>query len=256
MAGTRVGAKGTQKVLVTGGQRWSSFLLRMQKRKLDNKTLDIIGRRLFEGETLPAGEIDKIVSKTHLFESIKARIATNDLATPALAPAGSPVLQFVRRNAIAFASITVLVVAAIGALSLLRPETTMVAVKEVKIPDAVPEVARPVFPPQETETGKLSAGRAINADFRVEKAIVSRPRERTVRPPVVDEAEVATFYPVGYTGDPAETAGGGRIIRVDLNRSSLFALGVSLPLENDEATVKADLLIGADGVTRAVRIVN
>jgi hypothetical protein len=223
----------------------------MQKRNLDNKTLDIIGKRLFESEPMPAVDIDKIVSNTHLFEAVRARITGQELA----APAGNPVFQFVRRNAAAFASITVLVVAAIGALSLLRPETKMVAVKEVKIPDAVPEVARPVFPPQETETGKLSAGRAINADFRVEKPVVNRTSERVARQPAVDEAEPA-FYPVGYTGDPAETAGGGRIIRVDLNRSSLFALGVSLPLENEEATVKADLLIGADGVTRAVRIVN
>ena len=102
----------------------------------------------------------------------------------------SPVFQFVRRNAIAFASITVLVVAAIGALSLLRPERSMVAVKEVKIPDAVPEVARPVFPPKEIETGKLSAGRAINADFRVEKAVVNKTRSRTVKPPVVEETAV------------------------------------------------------------------
>lgn len=227
----------------------------MQKRNLDNKTLDIIGRRLFEGEPMPAGEIDKIVSNPHLFEALKAKIAANELAPAPVTRVGNPALLFVRRNAIAFASITVLVVAAIGALSLLRPERSMVAVKEVKIPDAVPEVARPVFPPQEIETGKLSAGRAINADFRVEKAVVNRTRERVAKRPVVDEAEVA-FHPVGYTGDPAETSGGGRIIRVNLNRSSLFALGVSLPLENETATVKADLLIGADGVTRAVRIVD
>lgn len=226
----------------------------MQKRNLDNKTLDIIGRCLFESEQLPVGDIDKIVSNPHLFESVKARLAANEHAALAAAPTRT-VFQFVRQNAIAFASITVLVVAAIGALSLLRPERSMVAVKEVKIPDAVPEGARPVFPPQEIETGKLSAGRAINADFRVEKAVVNKTRARTVKPPVVEEAAVA-FYPVGYTGDPAETAGGGRIIRVNLNRSSLFALGVSLPLENEEATVRADLLIGADGVTRAVRIVD
>jgi len=63
------------------------------------------------------------------------------------------------------------------------------------------------------------------------------------------------FYPVSYSGDPDEM-GGGRIIRVELPRSTLFAMGVNIPLENDSPTIKADLLVGRDGVTRAVRVVN
>jgi hypothetical protein len=42
---------------------------------------------------------------------------------------------------------------------------------------------------------------------------------------------------------------------VDLPRSSLAAMGVVLPVENGPDTVKADLLISSDGVTRGVRFV-
>ena len=38
-------------------------------------------------------------------------------------------------------------------------------------------------------------------------------------------------------------------------RSALFAMGVNIPLENDAEVVKADLLVGTDGVTRAIRVV-
>ena len=65
----------------------------------------------------------------------------------------------------------------------------------------------------------------------------------------------AEFYAISYSGDPAETDAGGRIVRVEMQRSSLFALGVNVPLENDAGPVKADLLIGRDGVTRAIRVV-
>jgi hypothetical protein len=63
------------------------------------------------------------------------------------------------------------------------------------------------------------------------------------------------FYAVSYAGDPSETERGGRIIRVDMPRSALFAMGVNIPLENDAEVIKADLLVGNDGVTRAIRVV-
>jgi hypothetical protein len=66
---------------------------------------------------------------------------------------------------------------------------------------------------------------------------------------------VDDFYAVSYAGDPHETERGGRIVRVDIPRSTLFAMGINVPLENESATVKADLLVGSDGVTRGIRVV-
>ena len=51
-------------------------------------------------------------------------------------------------------------------------------------------------------------------------------------------------------------SGGGQVVRVEMKRSSLFALGVNIPLENDDTVIKADLLIGRDGVTRAIRMID
>jgi hypothetical protein len=97
------------------------------------------------------------------------------------------------------------------------------------------------------------------APVRPERITMSRPAERTVtrtRPTsarhVDDQNE---FYALSYAGDPNETERGGRIVRVDISRATLFAMGFDLPLENESETVRADLLVGSDGVTRAVRVV-
>jgi hypothetical protein len=61
------------------------------------------------------------------------------------------------------------------------------------------------------------------------------------------------FYPISYAGN--ETLAGGRIVRVDLPREQAFAMGIRVPLENDSDTVRADIIVGPDGVPRAVRLV-
>jgi hypothetical protein len=66
--------------------------------------------------------------------------------------------------------------------------------------------------------------------------------------------EVSEFYAVTYTGD-AEDDDNDQIVRVELPRSSLFAMGINVPVENEVVKVKADLLIGSDGVMKAVRLV-
>lgn len=92
---------------------------------------------------------------------------------------------------------------------------------------------------------------------RVETAIqreTRRPQPRVERASYVPTQE-NDFVAVTYVGDGAESTRGGRVIRVDVPRSTLFAMGFPVSLENDSPTVKADLLIGPDGATRAVRLV-
>jgi 2-polyprenyl-6-methoxyphenol hydroxylase-like FAD-dependent oxidoreductase len=43
---------------------------------------------------------------------------------------------------------------------------------------------------------------------------------------------------------------------VTLPRASLVALGANISLEGDSQNVTADLLVGADGVPRAIRVVD
>jgi hypothetical protein len=67
--------------------------------------------------------------------------------------------------------------------------------------------------------------------------------------------EIATnFFSVGDTS-ALSLADGGQLVRVELPRSTLMRFG--LPVDTDRASerVKADVLVGADGIARAIRFV-
>jgi len=129
---------------------------------------------------------------------------------------------------------------------------------EVQAPAEMPATARPAYLPPLRAGSNPTSGRAAYRE--PEPSIERTPAKATYtkqipkREKAVVSDDQPAFIPVAYAGDPRETAG-GHIIRVDMSRSSLFALGVNVPLENDSDTVKADLLVGADGVTRAIRVV-
>ena len=68
--------------------------------------------------------------------------------------------------------------------------------------------------------------------------------------------EIATaFFPLTYGGLPVTH---GHIVRLDVPRSALMAFGlgsIDVPATDSE-TVEADVLVGPDGLARAVRFVN
>lgn len=223
----------------------------MKKLNIENSQLDAIGKQLIRSKMTASADIDAIVSNPLLFSAVAKKITDNK--KPRLAkPSG---FWLMGRFAAATAGSALLILLTVGIIDFLRSDNLPVMSDVSQVSDAGPENARPVFPPRGTIDGKLSAGRAVKAEYRAEKIRPAR-RAKAVRIPVVSIEAEGEFYPIAYTGDLSETAGGGRIIRVDLKRSSLFALGVNLPLENYDETIKTDLLVGADGVARGVRVVN
>jgi hypothetical protein len=69
------------------------------------------------------------------------------------------------------------------------------------------------------------------------------------------DSEYATdFFPLSYGGDqkPMES---GKVIRVQMPRSALITFGMPVNIERADVPVKADLLIGEDGLARAIRFV-
>lgn len=67
--------------------------------------------------------------------------------------------------------------------------------------------------------------------------------------------EIATdFMPVSY-GDNLNDIDNGRIIRVEMPRSALAQFGLPVNMERANERIKADVLIGDDGMARAIRFV-
>lgn len=227
----------------------------MLKRKFSKESVDAIGKKLVESDLLSVDEIDAILDRSDLFRKISRRIAEGE---PMATSRRIGSRRWIPAAVGSFAALAIVAVFAFSVIDGNKIGTTAPAISSVKVPDAAPGSARPESPPKPV-VPELSAGRVQISDnrARLENASYQRPSQRVsnMSPKPASYKPEAEFYPVAYTGDPAETASGGRIIRVDLKRSALFALGVNMPLENDAATVKADLLIGVDGVTRAVRLV-
>jgi len=73
--------------------------------------------------------------------------------------------------------------------------------------------------------------------------------------PEKEKTEIATnFFSIGDTS-ALSLADGGQLVRVELPRSALMRFG--LPVSTDQASerVKADVLVGSDGIARAIRFV-
>jgi hypothetical protein len=78
----------------------------------------------------------------------------------------------------------------------------------------------------------------------------------TITPVANDtDNEVAThFMPLGYAG-PINLQDGGQLVRVELPRSAMWSMGLPVNMDRYGERVKADVLLGADGLARAIRFV-
>lgn len=78
--------------------------------------------------------------------------------------------------------------------------------------------------------------------------------EKKPRPRGAASREVVTsFLPLGFSSSPPDAY---QVVRVQLDRSSLLQFGLPVNVELADRPVDADLLIGNDGMPRAVRFVS
>lgn len=229
----------------------------MRNRKLNNLELDAIGKRLVESGALREPEIDRIAATPSLFDGVRARLEKRSAATEKIG-FGS----YERRHSFAYGSafVAVLMATVFGIYLQLNPSVHVS--NAVHVPVRSPDAARSKITPQVIVKGFTQGRAEIFDEPETEEPVVQRAIYRqpesilpTVQHAGYAQEQTREFYPVTYTGDGGELARGGRVIRVDVPRSTLFAMGMDLPLENESPTVKADLLIGPDGVTRAIRLV-
>lgn len=93
------------------------------------------------------------------------------------------------------------------------------------------------------------------------QVIAQKPRRRTPRREPRNEVanhvnrEIATdFMPLGYL-NAATLQDGGQIVRVELPRSALVNFGLPVNMDRYHEKVKADVLLGVDGLAHAIRFV-
>ncbi len=91
--------------------------------------------------------------------------------------------------------------------------------------------------------------RARNSFQNVPRSQVRDSRRASTSPEIMTE-----FMPVAY-GDNLNEIENGRIVRVEVPRSALAQFGLPVNMDRANERVKADVLIGDDGMARAIRFV-
>jgi len=111
--------------------------------------------------------------------------------------------------------------------------------------------ARPparVAEPRVQPAPKPAAAKRTGRKRATPARLAPKPAEAPPGPP-----EIATeFFPVSYAAAPAEY---GTVVRVRLPRSALTSFGLPVNVERAAEPVKADVLLGEDGIARAIRFV-
>ena len=222
----------------------------MSKRRLQPDELDRIGKTLLSHDAISEAEIENIVSSPFLYSTVRNRMMSEAMESRS----GFGLARYLVLSGSSMA----VVFGVFVSIALLRSEQKPVAVVEqpkvVNItsytnPDSVAPGSKEQLPldplVEKVNTNRRLSQQSQTVDFR-------KPQVRSQR--TQPEPPEVVFVPVTYTGDLSETVRGGRVVRVEMSRASLFAMGFNVPLENGSETVKADLLIGPDGVTRGVRL--
>ena len=89
---------------------------------------------------------------------------------------------------------------------------------------------------------------------RALKSARSLKGEQRREPAAVEQASGNEYLPLTYLAD-ATAMESGTVVRVELSRSALISLGVPVQPDRSDETLKADVVLGDDGVARAIRLV-
>jgi hypothetical protein len=228
----------------------------MKNRRTQNERMDEIGRGLLEASKIPDSEIENIAAAPHLFRSIRSRIESEKpIVEPDRFFKGRPdfAIWNWRLSLAAYILLAVFLGGAI-AVSLVSQKFPSPDVVENPIhtePIVTIDTGHYIAPPQ---PGDGIQNPVLKTQTFAQKTVAKTKSNSTERPHGETE-EVGEFYPLTYTDNADTDDDDGQIVRVELPRSSLVAMGVDVPSENGADKLKTDLLIGSDGVMKAVRFV-
>jgi hypothetical protein len=97
-------------------------------------------------------------------------------------------------------------------------------------------------PPKKSPARMTKVARGLKRDARGEEEAA------------VAQASGSEYMPLTYLSDAASLES-GTVVRVQLSRSALISLGVPVEIDRADETFKADVVLGDDGIARAIRLV-
>jgi hypothetical protein len=240
----------------------------MRKQDLQKGELDRIGRKLLETARISNEEIEKIAAAPQLFDAVKARIKTEQREHKSRSYSGSSWNSTIwnwQKISVVSAALALFVFGAVSFVLInqslqideqvaLVPaiQTKSETIKTPEIPEDFPEITEAKIPEIKPQ---LIAKKETVKKETLREPKVERKTPSVKRPSQTPVELTSDFYALNYAGNPNDTGEDFRIVRTELSPSALFALGMNVSIENGKEKIKTDLLVGTDGVARAIRFV-
>jgi hypothetical protein len=226
-------------------------MLGIAKLTTQDERLDQVSNELLRAVTVSEDEIAATASSPNLYDGVRLRIAEIGAHTgrrtstyQRLSGYFSILVERPSFLALAAAGVILLLLAASVFVLLPSPSTEQIV-------QGPPETAAPPTPPQVALLAEqrdqpgaihLAADKSQRISYR---------RQRVER----RSDEVATdFLPLTFVDD-SRAQESGHVVRVKVPRSALIAFGVPMNMERAGELITADVVIGNDGLARAIRFV-
>lgn len=133
-----------------------------------------------------------------------------------------------------------------------KPESTP-GVQAIVEPKQIETVA-PVTPPRRNPSNRfVAANPTVKRLNGSTNAVAVAPK--TSEENQTNKEVVTDFFPIGY-GNAPNLQDGGQLLRVELPRSAVARFGLPINMDRTGERVKADVLVGADGLAQAIRFVH
>lgn len=239
----------------------------MKNRIFKKENLDEFGANLLKAAQMTDTEIENIINKPQLFESVIARIKTKEsdhrrkrFHTPGF-----------RLNFVAFATAIVLMIATLAfynhsdnfaehqlAQSASNAETPIPIVSSEDVLMPSPETETKSIIKTTARATQIARQKIKSNRQHKSKKMQSTRKSSTVSDSIPVEqtfADEGKFYALPFADNSADTDI-TQIIRTELSRDELFALGIDISFtENDDERVLTELIYGANGNPKAFRII-
>lgn len=237
----------------------------MKKRVLKKENLDGIGVNLLKATQITDAEIEKIINKPQLFDSVVARIKAEDI--------NQRQKPFYGRRLL-LSSAAAIVIMIVGVIFLNRPNTYKENQLAQNETSTKPQIATVFGENPRTGSPSIDNKSIVKTTLRETKITRQKlnsnrqskaPKTSLTRKSVtvpdslpVEQiyADEGKFYALPFADDSADNKI-TQFVRAELSRAELSALGVDLPLteENEDERILTDLIYGANGNPKAFRLV-
>lgn len=218
----------------------------MKKQHLTDEEIEQIMHKLLKAGTVQDEVVEKIITSPKLFDSIQNKINAEISET-----------KITRHNwfwnrqiIFSFLSIVLVSMAIIIFIYFNSRETTIQMAENNYYGEFKTQIPK-------AENKTIAPPKLINNINFTQRRVLRNPVVHRAKPLQFKQikSQENKFIPINFAEDLEIAKKDGSIIRVNLSRASLLALGVNLPAEDEKSSIKTEFLISSDGIPKGVRLV-